>query len=289
MSRREIAQELECNFNASGETVIHGDDLRAILERSIDPNHKTGFDRNYWVWNAPTADGQYLMTADVARGDGSDYSVAQVFDIQTMEQVAEYQGKITPDMFAPLLFSIGSEYNEALLVIENNSLGIGVLSRIQDMEYKNLYFSIKSTHEYVDELTAASIGGVAGFTMSMKTRPLVLAKLEEFVRNKLITINSRRLANELKTFIWHNGRPQAMRSYNDDLVIATAIGCWVRATALTANKREVDYKRALIAGMSSTQTVFNSKIQGQHGYQAGRPTFRDKQGNLQDLSWIIKG
>ena len=60
--------------------------------------------------------------------------------------------------------------------------------------------------------------------MSMKTRPLVIAKFEEFIRNKLITINSMRLANEIKTFVWHNGRPQAMRSYNDDLVIAARLG-----------------------------------------------------------------
>jgi hypothetical protein len=291
MSRREIAQELECNFNASGETVIHGDDLRVIMERTIDPNHKTGFDRNYWVWDSPTPDGQYLLTADVARGDGSDYSVVQVFDIQSMVQVAEYQGKITPDMFAPLLFSIGTEYNNALVVIENNSLGIGVLGRLREMEYKNLYFSVRSTHEYVDELTADAIGGVAGFTMSMKTRPLVIAKLEEFVRNKLITINSMRLSNELKTFVWHNGRPQAMRSYNDDLVIAVAIACWVRATALTANKKEGEYKKALLSGMSVSKTVFNSQIQGQHGFKSKpqRPTFRDQNGNLQDLSWITKG
>ena len=80
--------------------------------------------------------------------------------------------------------------------------------------------------------------------MSMKTRPLVIAKFEEFIRNKLITINSMRLANEIKTFVWHNGRPQAMRSYNDDLVIAAAIGCWVRDTALVTNKREIEYKKA---------------------------------------------
>jgi hypothetical protein len=131
---------------------------------------------------------------------------------------------------------LATEYNDALLVIENNSLGIGVLSRLQESEYKNLYYSIKSTHEYVDEVAADALGGIAGFTMSMKTRPLVIAKFEEFVRNKLITVNSVRLANEIKTFVWHNGRPQAMRSYNDDLVIAACIGCWVRDTALTGRK-----------------------------------------------------
>ena len=136
----------------------------------------------------------------------------------------------------PAFFN-SSEYNNALIVIENNSLGIGVLSRLRDLEYKNLYYSVKSTHEYVDRSNCRCYWRSPGFTMSMKTRPLVIAKFEEFIRNKLITINSMRLANEIKTFVWHNGRPQAMRSYNDDLVIATAIGCWVRDTALTYKQK----------------------------------------------------
>jgi hypothetical protein len=289
MSRREIAQELECNFNASGETVIHGDDLKHIVENVEEPLHKTGFDRNYWIWHPPEPQRDYLIVSDVARGDGSDFSVAQVFDTATMTQVAEYQGKITPDRFAPHLYSIATEFNNALLVVENNSLGIGVLTRLQDLEYTNLYYSVKSTHEYIDELTAEAVGGIPGFTMSMKTRPLVIAKFEEFVRNKLITINSMRLANEVKTFVWHNGRPQAMRSYNDDLVIATAIGCWVRETALTVNKREQEYKKAMLNGMSISSTTFNTKIPGQHGYKPTRPRSPYGDGSLQDLSWISKG
>jgi hypothetical protein len=289
MSRREIAQELECNFNASGDTVVHGDDLKKIIERASDPKRKTGFDRNYWIWEEPDPSKQYLMVSDIARGDGSDYSVAHIFDVASMTQVAEYQGKITPDMFAPVLYSMGTEYNNALLVIENNSFGIGVLSRLQELAYKNLYYSVKSTHEYVDELTAEAIGGVAGFTMSMKTRPLVIAKFEEFVRNKLITINSMRLANEVKTFVWHNGRPQAMRSYNDDLVIAASIACWVRDTALTVNKRELEYKRALISGISVSTNTFNTKIEGQHGFKPQKKTFKGTDGRTHDLTWIIKG
>ena len=289
MSRREIAQELECNFNASGDTVVHGDDLKLILEATMEPTHRTGFDRNYWIWKEPEPQNEYILVADVARGDGSDFSVGHVFDIQTMEQVAEYQGKITPDMFAPQLYSMASEYNNALLIIENNSLGIGVLSRLQDLDYKNLYYSVKSTHEYVDEVSAQALGGVAGFTMSMKTRPLVIAKFEEFIRNKLITINSVRLANEIKTFVWHNGRPQAMRSYNDDLVIAACIGCWVRGTALTANKREADYKKALLTSISVSSTKLNTKIQGQHGFKGNQKTFKGTDGKTHDLNWIIKG
>ena len=289
MSRREIAQELECNFNASGETVVHGDDLNYLLEKTLEPKRKTGFDRNYWIWEEPKEGGDYFLVADVARGDGTDYSVAQVFEVQSMRQVAEYQGKITPDMFAPLLYSMATEYNNALLVIENNSLGIGVINRLQDLEYKNLYYSVKSTHEYVDELTAEAIGGVAGFTMSMKTRPLVIAKFEEFIRNKLIKISSQRLVNEIKTFVWHNGRPQAMRSYNDDLVISTAIACWVRDTALTVNQREVEYKKALLTSISVSNTRMNTKIEGQIGYRQPKRSSQNANGSIHDLGWITKG
>ena len=70
----------------------------------------------------------------------------------------------------------------------------------------------------------------------------MVAKLEEFIRNKMLTTYSSRLYHEFKTFIWNNGKPQAMRSYNDDLIII-AIGCWVKDTALQVNKREVEYKK----------------------------------------------
>ena len=101
-----------------------------------------------------------------------------------------------------------------------------------------------------------------------------------------------RLANEIKTFIWHNGRPQGMRGYNDDLVIATSIGCWVRGTALTVNKRETEYKKAMINGMGVTQNTLNTKIQGMQGYEPpSKPqnTFQGADGRVHDLSWIIKG
>ena len=76
-------------------------------------------------------------------------------------------------------------------------------------------------HEYVDQYQAESqSNAVLGFSTTSKTRPLIVAKLEEFIRNELISINSIRLINEMRTFIWQYGKPQAMRGYNDDLVMA---------------------------------------------------------------------
>ena len=101
---------------------------------------------------------------------------------------------------------------------------------------------------------------------SLKTRPLVIAKMEEFVRNKVIKLNSTRLYRELETFVWNNGKPEALRGYNDDLVMALAIGCWVRDTALTSNKREVAYTKAILSAMVKANTKMETKVSGMYGY-----------------------
>ena len=83
-----------------------------------------------------------------------------------------------------------------------------------------------------------------------------------------------------------------MRGYNDDLVISTSIACWVRDTALTVNKREVEYKKALIGGIFTTSKKLNSNIEGMQGYRAPakpKTTFEGTDGKNYDLSWIIKG
>ena len=67
---------------------------------------------------------------------------------------------------------------------------------------------------------------VPGFTTSMKSRPLIVAKLEEFIRNKLIKVYSSRITNEMKTFIWNRGKATAQRSYNDDLIMSLALAIY---------------------------------------------------------------
>ena len=91
--------------------------------------------------------------------------------------------------------------------------------------------------------------------------PLIVAKLEEFIRNKLIKIYSSRTFNEMKTFIWKNGKPQAMKSYHDDLIMALAIGCWVRDTALQANARDLNYQRAFVDAIITSKTTFQHSNQ----------------------------
>ena len=291
MSRRQIAQELECNFNTSGETVIHPDDIAWIHEQVCEPEYKTGFDRNLWIWERHQEGVPYLLVADVARGDGADSSVFHVLRTDTMEIVAEYQGKPTLDHYSHILNDAGKEYGNCLLVVENVGIGISVLEKLRELEYPKLYYSIKSTHEYVDALQGEfNDRAVMGFTTSSKTRPLIVAKLEEYIRNKLVKPKSSRLFHEVKTFIWNNGKPQAMRSYHDDLIMSLAIACWVRDTSLEVSKKEVEYQKAIVNSMYSTNKTLTTTIPGMREHnKTFEQKYEDEIKQAKEFVWIFKG
>ena len=275
MSKRQIAQELECNFNVSGETVIHPDDIQWYLERTVAPEYRTGFDRNYWIWRRYDPEKTHLVVADVARGDGKDNSAFHVFELETMEVVAEYVGKPTPEEFADILYNVAGEYGNPMLVIENNNIGYAVLKKLLDKGYPNIYHSTKGDHQYVDPVAAQWQSNVIpGFTTSSKTRPLIVAKMEEFMRNKLIKINSSRLLSEMKTFIWHQGRPQAMRSYNDDLVMSFAIGCWVRDTVIVESQKDIEYSKQFLSAITTSKTTISTTIPGMRDHKLASETKR---------------
>jgi len=157
MSKRQIAQELECNFNTSGETVIDGEDIEWLLSQTKEPKYRTGFDRNFWIWEDYDPTCNYLMVADVARGDGEDYSTFHIIQLETLSVIGEYHGKPNPDLFATMINQIGREFGNAMLVVENNNIGFAVLDKLIEAQYPNLYHSIKSTHEYVEQHIAETI------------------------------------------------------------------------------------------------------------------------------------
>ena len=190
-------------------------------------------------------------------------------------------------MFSVMLNQIGKEYGNALMVVENNNIGWSVLDKIQEQQYENLYFSKKSTHEYVDANASLYENVVPGFSTTIKTRPLIVAKLEEFIRNKLIKIKSKRMYNEMQTFVWQNGKPQAMKKNNDDLIMACAIGCWVKDTALAVSQREVAYQKAFLSSIGTSETKLNTAIPGMEGYKSVKKN--NQLEKLKDHLWLLKG
>ena len=94
----------------------------------------------------------------------------------------------------------------------------------------------------------------------------------------------------MKTFIWKNGKPQAMKGYHDDLIMALAIACWVRDTAIQNNARELNYKMAYASSIVTSKTSLNTQIKGQEGYK--KDNIFDKMTEAKKVydqfKWIIK-
>ena len=254
------AQECDCDFVSSGDTVIDPALLMFYKESYVqEPIEKGGFDGNLWKWEYPEYTKSYMVVADVARGDGADYSAAHVIDVVNAAQVAEYRGKLDTKDFGNFLVSLSTEYNDALLVIENANIGWAAIQQVIDRGYKNLFYMSKDLkyvdveHQLSNKYRAEERGMVAGFSTTSKTRPLIVSKLDEYFKEKAVTIRSTRLIDELFTFIFKNGRAEAMKGYNDDLVMSFSIGLWVRDTALRLRQEGIDLTRRAMGGISSNQ------------------------------------
>ena len=259
MSARDVAQELDCNFNASGDTVLSSQALEWMESECVqDPISKEHDDRGLFVWHEPATGRRYCISADVARGDGKDFSAFHVWDVDSMVQVAEYCGRIPPDQFASILCNTGAKYHNAMLVIENNNIGMTCLTHVINRGYPNVYYSRKGDGKSGEAVnTAYNVQAedlIPGFTTSPKTRPLIVAKLEEYSRNRHFTINSKRTLRELRTFIWNNGRPEGMRGYNDDLTMAAALGIWIRDTFLSGELVTAAFQEKMLSGISLSKS-----------------------------------
>ena len=95
----------------------------------------------------------------------------------------------------------------------------------------------------------------------------------------------------MKTFIWHNGKPQAMKKHNDDLIMACAIGCWVKDTAYAVNQRDIEYQKAFLASMTSTNKSLNTSIPGMIAYEKIKKDnkLENDLSQYKDHLWLLKG
>ena len=285
---RMAAQECDCDFLSSGATVFEPDDLIFFEQTYLkDPLEKRGVDSNLWVWESPDYSKSYMVVADVARGDSTDYSAFHIFDVETCTQVAEYKGKISPKDFGNVLVGIASEYADALLVVENANIGWATIEQIMERQYNNLYYSSTSNMETVESYMTKYERDklVPGFTMSMRTRPLVVAKMIEYIRDRSVTIQSKRLLAEMRVFIWKNGKPQAQTNYNDDLIMSCATALFVRDTALKLRQQGLDLARAQLSSFSNLNAKNNAVIKV--GNQQNNPYIIDNGREKEDISWLL--
>jgi|TARA_B100001564_G_scaffold277486_1_gene239439 hypothetical protein len=287
---RMAAQECDCDFSTSGDIVFYNEYMEYYEKSFIkDPLERRGVDQNLWVWETPDYTRSYMVVADVSRGDGKDYSAFHVMDIENNVQVAEYKGQINTKDYGHLLVGIASEYNEAMLIIENANVGWATIQVALDRNYQNLYYSPKSdqpnVNSYFDKYQDHS-RMVPGFTMSSRTRPMVIGKFQEYISDQGVTIQSKRLIEEMKTFIWRNGRPEAQSGYNDDLVMAFGIAMYIRDTALKFRQRGIDITKQALNNMGVNRTQY----QGGYGFSKGvdNPYHIKTDKGKEDIGWLLR-
>lgn len=257
------AQECDTNFNTSGDSVVPPEIIEFYEKTFIqEPIEKRGIENAYWIWQYPDYTKNYVVSVDVARGDGGDYSAFHVLNIETLEQVAEYKGKIGTKEFGNLCVTVATEYNNALLVIENANVGWAVIQEAIDKNYQNIFYSNKdltlvdssiSLKKRYDLKEKSQL--VAGFSTTMRTKPLIISKMDMYLREQSVIIRSKRLTSELYTYIYNGSRTEAMTGYNDDLVMAYAIGLWVRDTAIRLKQEGIEMQKASLAAINKVNPV----------------------------------
>ena len=277
-----------CDFSTSGDTVIEPNTLNYYQETTIlDPIGKIGA---YWVWEHPDPMKTYMITADVARGDGKDFSTYHVIEVDTLIQVAEYKDQVPTKDFARALVAKAIEWNNALLVIENASIGWDVVTTIEEMGYANLYYSPKSEiigtqiDLYVAKFDRGD-GMVPGFGMNQRTRPLVIEKGRSFIEEKSVTIRSQRTLDELRVFIWKNGKPQAMQGYNDDLVMPLMVGLFLRDTAIRFRQTAINLTYASLNGYTKTGNDF--QVYTSLPSNQNNPWKMQTGNDYEDVTWVL--
>jgi len=300
--RRRISQEYLCDFLTSGDTFLQADDLEWLREQIAKPIDKLWSDHNAWVWHRPKAGRQYIISSDVARGDAGaagDYSTFHVIDPVDCEIALEYMGRTPPDKLADALDHFGRMYNTALIAPENNTFGHHTCTRLRDhYKYPRLYY--KSAHGNVFEYRPMDDTEVPGFATTGTTRPLILAKLEEMIRNRALKSRSQRFYDEMHAFVWNGAKAQAAKDSHDDLIMSMAIGSWLvdntyghSINAGVVGQALLDAVKVLrrdigIIPATNVHPLVNPRmgVQTQHSVYRGLHT-GPVRGSRNDFSWLL--
>ena len=297
---RMAAQECDCDFTTSGDTAIDPAILNWYLIQVKEPLERRGLDGNLWVFERPDYSKMYAVVADCARGDGKDYSAFHVFDIETNTQVAEYKGQIGTRDYGHFLVGIASEYNNALLVIENANVGWDVVQTAIERGYPNMYYSprqdaaLTNVEMYLNKFDSGQ-GMVPGFSTTLRTRPLVIGKMISYLHEKSVTIQSKRTLEELRTFIWKHGKAQAQDGYHDDLVMALGICMFLRDTSLKYKQTGDQLTIASLENFGKSTTSVGPSVYQGGSYRGigggnGVPNQWNMDignGQMMDLTWLI--
>ena len=247
---RRLAQEVDGDFLASGNTVFDLADIRDI-EDYIDELYASEMveermNGQHLIYRKPKRGETIVIGADVSTSRASDYSTFTAMNTKG-EEIESFKGKMRPTDFARFLMSRGKVLNSALLAPEINGVGEGVVGTIQDEGYPYLHHMTALSKEKGEKKKSKK--KIPGWMTTPKTRPIIVAELEEDVRRGNVIIKDREFTREAYTFIYDEmNKPVAMNkgnieddlddsTYSDDAILGKCIANHVRKNPHNTNPR----------------------------------------------------
>jgi len=226
-SKRQFAQEFECDFLGSADTLISPAKLQCIPFN--DPiNSNAGLD----VFARAEEDHEYIITVDVARGIGGDYSAFIVFDITTLPYkiVAKYRNnEIKPVLFPSVIFQVAKEYNNPYILVEVNDIGDSIAATLNyDLEYPNVLMC--AMRGRAGQIVGQGFSGTKtqlGVKMSITVKKIGCANLKAIIEEDKLTFTDFDILQELTTFIQRKQAWEADEGYHDDLVMCMVLFAWL--------------------------------------------------------------
>ena len=226
-SEAQFKVEFECEFLGSVNTLIAPSKLRTfVYDNPI--QRSAGLD----VYIIPENDHDYVMTVDVARGVGEDYSAFVVFDITEFPHkiVCKYRNNdIKPMLFPNIIYEVARNYNSAFILCEVNDIGDQVASILQyDLEYQNLLMC--SMRGRAGQIVGQGFSGKKtqlGVKMSKTVKKVGSLNLKTLIEEDKLIFNDYEIISELTTFISKHNSFEAEEGCNDDLAMCLVIYAWL--------------------------------------------------------------
>ena len=218
-------QEVLCNFLGSALTLITGD---AIGQMSPSPYifQKDGFD----VIKPPKKENIYTLIADVGRGVEGDYSAFTVIDVTESPYhiVAKYRNNTVSTLLYPsIIEKVGREYNNAFVLVEQNTSDQVTDILYNELEYENLLFVNRTTK---GQFVSGGFGGgktQLGVYTDKAVKRRGCLNLKTLVEEKKLLVTDFDAISELSTFIESKGSFAADDGYHDDVVMTLVLFAWL--------------------------------------------------------------
>lgn len=238
-----IAQELDVSFQGSANNVVAPEFIdmqNDINVREPLDDFKDPLNEDTWFWKKPIDGHRYVMGIDPSRGISADRTAIEIVDMDgrdenglpIIEQVAEYVGKKLGDDIGGMAHQYGKLYNDAYIVVDcTGGCGDALILTLIQLGYKNLYYEDANQKTYtVQNQTEKPMNfadRLPGFHFQGNRYP-VLAGFAGMVRSNEFKIRSRRVTNELDTWIFDDsGRMDHQSGAHDDTICSLAMALFV--------------------------------------------------------------